>query len=1122
VSLTATDANEVLRYVISQNATETAATIASGTVYSAAITPDISTYFNESTKTTLYFHVMDIAGRTQSEKITTQDNSGYFLDATVPTISNVTVQGKVGSYLSSPTDLSLTFTATETGSGIKTIKISGVADDTTDITVSGATLSGTPAWASDVLTITLSHTGSARFPTPNGAEITVNGMTLLPNDGDKTVGVSVIDAVGYESSQATDAFTLESTPPVLSNLWVRRGDGITGNGNDGTYTSDSYTTNRTGFKVHIRFKEEGTGLSTINFAGSGLAFPGAVSVTLDGTGIAAPTASGTLLTFATPVKSRTTDDHISVLVISGGELTDSDASKTVTCIATDVAGNDSGSRTSYITLDREAPDIWFIAFTKMSTAAPWYVPGDCNIQAKANGDPTTYALLADSSATAPAAPAEASFSAYPGTGVQVLSRTYLSTTVPRYVYIYIRDVAGNIRVSKVYDYAVCLDETSPSGIAVATATPDGLYGGTYYYNTGGVNFTFSATEEGSGIAGYTTSSSGASPQSSLTLTTSTSVYAVDRAGNVSGAISVNVAADTTPPSTPTGGATSGVPTTYYRSDNSTYYFNPSATGASITLSATDVGSAIRGYSPNSDGSGFVGNPLILTSDKVYYSVDYAGNVSTPPISITVSTDAAGPLDNTTFNLGVLTSGIYTSDKQRYFFKDGGSKTFTPSATDNLSGVKGFYRNTDTPSSTISISSAGDKDINAVDNVGNVTTRRFYLVQDTTPPAEGTFGFSALGTGYYYRTDNATLYYKSGGSNAVPLMVTVTPTWCSEALSTTASGFAGYALSSSGTPGATIDLSSTGSKTLYAFDNVGNDRNKNFAYEADAAAPWINLPTSSNDYRNTISGISAGDALSQLKSFTAGNATVASATVWTDLTVGGGNTSISGLTALGANGNSDFIRVILEDNVGNKLTRIYKRTRNSENAYVLVQEGTDATESRLTVAERFAGYRNTASGEKASAATLVQALQIVPQEETKTVGSSGLSNHSTSSVALPLSVQSSPARAVPVRLDSRSVQERHTAARTERAWAETGEQSVEKQEVTEPTEALPVDSVPTSVENVARPTQTDIPASGPQQNQGGNQDAPSNPSRAPDEPNSNRQPYCLPGRGRKQEEDTFEE
>jgi len=118
----------------------------------------------------------------------------------------------------------------------------------------------------------------------------------------------------------------------------------------------------------------------------------------------------------------------------------------------------------------------------------------------------------------------------------------------------VKDNTGNEETAD--PVTVFLDTTRPNTPTFVSSNSPYPDGGSFYCRTGGVTFTLASTDpgSGSGIKGYTTDPAGISPAPVVNpvLTTSSTVYAVDNAGNVSASgLSLTVIQDNTPPSVPT-------------------------------------------------------------------------------------------------------------------------------------------------------------------------------------------------------------------------------------------------------------------------------------------------------------------------------------------------------------------------------------------------------------------------------------------------------------------------------------------------------------------------------------------------------------------------------------------
>ncbi|MGO8692179.1 MAG: hypothetical protein ACLQMF_00780, partial [Rectinemataceae bacterium] len=317
----------------------------------------------------------------------------------------------------------------------------------------------------------------------------------------------------------------------------------------------------------------------------------------------------------------------------------------------------------------------------------------------------------------------------------------------------------------------------------------------YYYKTGGVAFAPTSTDSGSGIAGYSTSSSGASPSSTVTLTTNGAIYAVDNAGNVSSGLPVTVTQDDTAPATP--GISSS--TSPYVSSGGVYYYETG--GVTFTPASTDSGSGIAGYSTSSSGAS-PSSTVTLTTSGTIYAVDNVGNVSSG-LSVTVTQDDTPPVLN---NLGAPTgTGIYESGST--YYTKGTNLTFSPTATDSGSGVKGYNTDGSTTAAgyPLDLSVGATYTIYAVDNIGNIGPLGAVTVtQDNTIPTAPTFVSS---TSPYVNA--GTYYYKTGG---VTFTLTATAG---------ASGLKGYTTDPAGiSPVPVMTPTLTASGTLYAVSNVG--------------------------------------------------------------------------------------------------------------------------------------------------------------------------------------------------------------------------------------------------------------------------------------------------------------
>ena len=369
------------------------------------------------------------------------------------------------------------------------------------------------------------------------------------------------------------------------------------------------------------------------------------------------------------------------------------------------------------------------------------------------------------------------------------------------------DISGDVYDTKL----VLLDTVRPTTPSVAgDDSPYEPTAGDYWCGSSGVTFTLSSTESDSGLAGYTTDSAGLSPAPDLTptLTSSATLYAVDKAGNVSSAgAAVTVHQDTTPPETP-----------QFVSSNSPYdddgvYWADSASGVEFTLSSDDgSGSGIKGYSTSSSGSSPVASPFSRTSGATFYAVDNVGNVSTSGLTLNVSLDTSPPEKP---SVDTVVGAVFTSGSS-YWFTAGSGVTFSFTSSDGTgSQVKGYYRDASgTTLATGSALAAGSYNIYAVDNVGHASSPLAITVgKDNTKPGTPTI------SGTPYLEEGVAAYHDGSGNYWYPTGYSgVTFTLASDDGS--GSQIQGYSTNSSGSaPTENPFPLGVGSHTYYAVDNV---------------------------------------------------------------------------------------------------------------------------------------------------------------------------------------------------------------------------------------------------------------------------------------------------------------
>lgn len=306
------------------------------------------------------------------------------------------------------------------------------------------------------------------------------------------------------------------------------------------------------------------------------------------------------------------------------------AGATYTIYAVDYAGNISaGGPTVTVVRDTEGPEITDIG---APTGAGVFF----------DAATTTYYTTSASPAFTPTATDSGSglkgFNTDGSTAVMALPLVLSSDGVST---IYAVDNVGNVTAST--EFRIVQDDTPPTRPAIAaTHNPHYFDTGTetYYYAGGeGVRLSFTSTDAGSGVAGFTTSSDGSGVHEQLTLNEMATVYAADRVGNVSEGLLVMVVRDSDQPALEIIGAPTGAGI-FFDPATTTYY----TTFASLAFnpSATDSGSGLKGF--NTDGGTTVMElPLVLSSDGLHtiYAVDNVGNVAAWPM-ITITQDSTPP------------------------------------------------------------------------------------------------------------------------------------------------------------------------------------------------------------------------------------------------------------------------------------------------------------------------------------------------------------------------------------------------------------------------------------------------------------------------------------------------
>ncbi len=327
-----------------------------------------------------------------------------------------------------------------------------------------------------------------------------------------------------------------------------------------------------------------------------------------------------------------------------------------------------------------------------------------------------------------------------------------------------------------------LDETGPAKPSVSSISATG---GDYYqdgdtiYFSGSVTaleITPSATDGGCGLKGYSLSADGTPIDkvtinvSSVSSSTSKSIYAIDYLGNASEALSLTLTKDDSVPTVSISGITGGK--TYINGSN--YYFKDASDADKVTatLSVTDSLSGIPTSGSLADGSTVTVSELLNDDGKIVIpSGDIKDNVGNTQSYVlnkvgdtayTFIKDEGAPTDPTGFRVSAsigsgaasFVSGTKTGD---YYpvastvYYNGSTTKLTlmfdvSSASDGTtgSGVKGVALSDDaTPGETVSIDVSGDTPPTSVvvytyDNLGNKSTGvTISLVKDAAAPVAGT-------------------------------------------------------------------------------------------------------------------------------------------------------------------------------------------------------------------------------------------------------------------------------------------------------------------------------------------------------------------------------------------------
>jgi|GEM_PF-3787845 len=792
----------------------------------------------------LYLYVRDNAGKIATEKLT--DDQPVYLDAAAPSGITVDLDGVGGqeSYSTALDTNEINITFTEEVSGLATIAITGVADHTPGGPIVKKSYIG------DTLTLNVNDY-------PRSGTIALTGVVLLDGDGPRTVTATLTDVVGNPSGTVTsDIVRVDTLDPVVDDVWLMRTDGIT----DPNTTENTYTTTTT-VELHLTFTEEGTGIRYLGIGGDHFLSLSGSAVIKKGTDTLVEgtdyTITGNMITFSETNRMTGTTQELS---IRGINVSTVDGYKEVAVVSmTDWAGKTAtlvpANCEDTILYDATPPTTpTGVSFTTIYTGtdALHYV-GPTTTLAMTASDATSsissYNLVYSTTTTAPAHGTMVSFG---GSLTDHDISSLFSTGEARYVFAYLGDKAGNISPTAhlLYSESVTKDDTIPGAptvtLTAAVTNPPSIHqdGSTYYTKAAPIAFKPVAGTVGSSGPKYfrdflspaTTDTPYAAGMTVNLAAGAHDLSIVSSVGLVTASpLELTVAVDSNAPSAPTV-ASSGTGT-FYRAG--TYYFLSTQGYAIVTLTAGDTGttqSGLRGYSTSSLGSDPVsGDSLHVATTTIFYAVDNVGRVSAP-LTVTVASDGQGPQN---FTLGTMPDGAYyPGTGTDYYIASETSRTYTPTADDAGSGMpdNAFYRNSDAAASTISITSAGEKTIHAVDNLGIVSDIVINIHLDNTPP--GTPGVTYPGD--VHHESGQTTYYTTGDS------IVFTPS-----ATHGVSGLKGYSAVGTSTvfynysPTLTISLDAGTTTALYAVSNVGPVTGTPLTIEVikDDAAPSVSTVSS---------------------------------------------------------------------------------------------------------------------------------------------------------------------------------------------------------------------------------------------------------------------------------------
>lgn len=477
--------------------------------------------------------------------------------------------------------------------------------------------------------------------------------------------------------------------------------------------------------------------------------------------------------------------------------------------------------------------------------------------------------------------------------------------------LYAVDKAGNVSSSGL-SLTVHQDTTPPGtptfGSSDSPYDDDGVY---WADSSSGVEFTLSSDDgSGSGIKGYSTSSSGSSPVASpFSRTSGATFYAVDKVGNVStSGLTLNVSLDLSSPEKPSVTTSSGAVFT----SGSSYWFT-SGSGVTFTFTSSDgTGSQVEGYYRDASGTTAATGSALAAGSYNIYAIDNVGHASSP-LAITVGKDNTKPGTPTVSGTPYLEEGVaaYHDGSGNYWYPTGYSGVTFTLASDDGSGsqIQGYSTSSSgsSPAESPLCLADGSHTYYAVDNVDLVSTGSLSLTvkRDSSAPTTPTVSDHS---GYYY--GGSKYWYPKNDSDGVSFTISSTDP-------AGGSGFKEYLLGSVST---TASQTKTAGTYVYtATDKAGNTSSSlTVTIAQDSAPPTIGGTLASTD-GTSVSGFSASDPAGgsglDTDSYDASSGSF-------------DGSALSGLTAPTEDGDTDYT-VSVSDNAGNAATVTVRLTRSTD-------------------------------------------------------------------------------------------------------------------------------------------------------------------------------------------------